>query len=187
VLIFSASHIASVGTQSYCVDLIAVMCGLAKDYDNNILVAQAPPMLLQGTKNPALVRSLLETSAWAKAHMELVDHFPMRGFDNALFVLQETNLGTAQPNYESKLRLPVHTDRLVNSFESWSSYGWTYKATILPITEAREQTIVLAVLEELETKFSLDLDLCPLPSPYKGGQQETTCSNRQWILDCQQQ
>ena len=64
ILIFSASHLASVGLTAYIEDLVAANRRIFGVLGSGIYFTWAPPLLLSGTCNSDLIISISALTAW---------------------------------------------------------------------------------------------------------------------------
>jgi hypothetical protein len=59
-LLFSASHLANVGTAAYIEDYMAASRRLKDKFGNQTRVGPLPPLMLAGCDNSQLIRSIYE-------------------------------------------------------------------------------------------------------------------------------
>jgi hypothetical protein len=68
ILAFSAAHLANVGVEQYAMDLVALEDKIKKKFGHETIFQPLPPVLLGGTENVNLIRSLFELSMWIEEY-----------------------------------------------------------------------------------------------------------------------
>ncbi len=108
LLIGSASHLARFGTAAYLEEYVKTVNRIAETIPG-ATVAHAPLLLLNGSNNPALIRSMLELSNWLLA---IEGENGEAGFDFSSItntwtdLLHSCSIGATQANYAISMVLP---------------------------------------------------------------------------------
>ena len=66
ILIGSASHLGNVGSAVYAEELVQINMRLAQMFDGTIFFVPCPPMMMDGSSDPALIRGIFEIAAWLR-------------------------------------------------------------------------------------------------------------------------
>ena len=66
ILIGSASHLGNVGSAVYAEELVQINMRLAQMFDGTIYFVPCPPMMVDGSSDPALIRGIFEIAAWLR-------------------------------------------------------------------------------------------------------------------------
>ena len=167
VILSSATHLSDVGTAGYAEDLVRAARHLHSTFQGKICVRLGCPLLLNGTNDPALIRSVFEISSWIDSVRNKEEGFPDSVFKLVLLSLRNLGSGGSQPPYRLKLRLPVS----LQTFEkqTWASDGWVdIPNAIKPMDKQTEKQIIEALVAELNLKFPVHLDPSPETEPQPG-------------------
>jgi hypothetical protein len=66
ILIFSASHLAAVGTTEYAEEFLVFMMIIKERLGKATIVLPLPPILLGGCNRPDLLRNMFELISWTE-------------------------------------------------------------------------------------------------------------------------
>jgi hypothetical protein len=125
-------------------------------FRNRIDVKHGVSVLLAGCETGRVIRSLAELDAWL-ASLPDMESFPANARHAALLALKNAGTGQ-QPVYEQRLRMP----KSLQNFEknTWHSSGWAdLPLTVAPLDAAAEKDIIETLISELNSTYSLNLDL----------------------------
>jgi len=124
VLLASANHLGSVGAAAYADER-----GLRVRLGGCIDVRHGLPLLMDGSDSPHLIRSLYEVGDWLGNLKNKGERFPLCSYKKMLEISTGTLTGTVtaakQPEYETRLRLPV-------SLYEFESKIWASRFSDLP-------------------------------------------------------
>ena len=66
ILIGSASHLGNIGPAVYAEEVVQINLRLAQMFDGTIFFIPCPPMMVDGSCDPTLIRAILEIAAWLR-------------------------------------------------------------------------------------------------------------------------
>lgn len=159
VLIFSASQLSRVGTAAYCEEFVAAKMKLVSAVPG-LIVGPLPPLLMAGASCARTIRSTIEMAAWATMVMKDEDGFLEDTFGRVVEHIKLMGNGV-QADYDHQLKLPTtSSNTLIKAI--WSSGGWgALPSTLPPLGKTLERSAILSLLEEVNLKLALCLDLDP--------------------------
>ena len=171
ILLNSVSHLARVGVSAYVTDFFAAAQKIKQLTGAD--VRPAPFILMGGTNDPVLIRSLVDLASWQKLYHCGDDLFPNAAICSSVRALAELGLGSCQPRVECRYELPL-------SIRSNQSVVWVSDdLSRLPygsenISVELEQKIVCELINFLNSALAIDLDPAPIQNrlvepPRSGG------------------
>ena len=69
ILLGSASHLGNVGPSLYAEELVQIRQRFNTIFDGTVFLIPCPPMMVDGSSDPTLVRAILEIAAWLRSIM----------------------------------------------------------------------------------------------------------------------
>jgi hypothetical protein len=162
ILAFSAAHLANVGVEQNVRDLVALEDKIKKKFRQETIFQPLPPVLLGGTDNTNLIRSLFKLSMWVEQYY-VGDNCLDKTNMLARCILMELGRGEMSNIEMRRYALPV-----INSSQAtrvWVSGGHDSRAVpciISPLTHSMETKYVAGLVEEIRAKMALDLDPQPM-------------------------
>jgi hypothetical protein len=165
ILLFSAAHLANVGISAYIEDHVKLGESIINKHGKEVKVGLLPPLLLAGCPHSSTCREIFELLAWAKTYYDQSDVYLEKSFETAKEILLETGIGQQQYLEVKRMRLPAHHSSAATTL--WHSGGNadgvnnTLPKAIKPTNEAKEERLVITMLEELRSNLALDLDTNP--------------------------
>jgi hypothetical protein len=176
ILLLSATHLANVGLAQYTEDLLEASSKIKASVGKETICLPLPPLIMGGTDNVELVRSIFELMAWTESYY--IDHNNNTEETNnmVLDLLNEMADGEFATASSRRLTLPVNP----SGKRVWESGGNSSKALpcfLKPATQPQETRFVAKLIAELREKFGLNLDpqpshdrkLGPQPKPRRKG------------------
>jgi hypothetical protein len=162
ILAFSAAHLANVGVEQYARDLVAMETKIKEKYGHETVFQPLPPILLGGTDNSNLIRSLFELSMWVEFYYE-GDNSLERTNILSRAILMELGKGEISNIEMRRYSLPANSSK--QATRVWASGGQDSRAvpcTISALTHSMEAKFVNGLVEEIRAKMALDLDPQPI-------------------------
>ncbi len=160
---FSASHLATVGTAAYATNFANEVRRLRAVFGPNLTVAAAPPVLMNGTANPALIRSILELDGWLKT-LPREEHPLHNAWSTAINIIRTTSSGPPLMPIHLRLQLPGNTTRQTTprtfSSENWGNIGTEIKAT----READELAVWYQMAADIRVNLAIEVEEIPATS-----------------------
>ena len=152
-LIGLPSYLERVGLTAYARDLVKANLEIKKAIPN-CKMGQLPTVLLSGTSSPALVRALLDLTAWVKKISCNEDTTCMAAYVKSDKVMLELSTGKTQPPYGARHELPNSFDCPQTS--TWSNGGWEgLPKAIGHLDTNRETRIITAMLRDLNLRLAM--------------------------------
>jgi hypothetical protein len=169
VVITSLTHLGRVGTAVYASDLVKALTRLREAYGDSIRVLHGFPVIAGGLQDEACIRSLLEIEMWLKETDKRNLHRLPDTSDHLISTyLQhnaDSNASIDSINIQSNLhRTGIELPASLHSLAKVVIHcpGWENLSSELPIlTEDEERSFLSVMLEELNVKFALQLDVYP--------------------------
>jgi hypothetical protein len=161
VLSFSAAHLANVGLEQYTRDLITFEEKLLAKFGRETIFQPLPAILLGGTDNQDLIRSMLELSAWINIYY-VGDNFLEESVLRAKCILLE--LGEKEQQHIPSRRYSLPMKESSKATRVWASEGEDGAAmprTIKALTTSMEISYVQGLVKEIRAKMAIDLDSNP--------------------------
>jgi hypothetical protein len=122
IVLASAAHLASVGTQSYAADFVTACRCLLGQYRGEVEVCHGPFLFMEGFKDECLARGVLEIYAWLKGLKDertiLADTIEFAGMElmNSGMVREGASAAPC------RIRLPLSTK--IYEAKTFESCGW---------------------------------------------------------------
>jgi len=161
LVISSASHLAEVGLAGYTEELVRATKFLLNSFENKVSVRLGVPLLLDGSDDPVLIRSLCDLVAWSTEGLrDKKENFLDLSMKAMLVTLKNLGEGHIQKNHAIRHRLPVS----LCSFEkkTWTTIGCDdLHNGVKPMDSMNEKFLIEVIVKELNGCFPLNLD----PSP----------------------
>ena len=161
ILLASASHLGAVGLAGYAEDLVRAAKLIMSALSNSVTVRAGPLVLLGGTDDPALIRSMAEMVGWISNLKDTGEGFPGDTLKAAILGAKNLGGGGLQSTPAYKIRLPVS----LLSFEkkTWTSGGWDDLPNCIGTMDTgTEKFLIESLIGELNKSFPLNLD----PKPF---------------------
>ncbi len=171
VVLSSLTYLARVGTATYAEELVRSLARIRDAYASSVRIVHGFPVLIGGLDDESVIRSILEIELWLSDS----DKRRMHSLPNtsAHYISEWLKTGTDGTSASASASLPasdIHPRplKLPNSLHSlekgtYVSPGWEDLATCLPaLQEEDEKNLLGVIIEELNEKFALQLDLEPL-------------------------
>jgi len=155
VLLSSATHLAHAGAAAYAEDFVRASRLLTGGLGVSMEVRHGLPLLLEGSNDPFLLRSLHELGAWLGSLKRQGESFPTLAFGKMLAKLQAIDTTVFQPDLETRLKLPV----ALNSFEK-SVWGLKLKnvpVSVKKLKKEAEEELLQALIYEIKSNHSIPL------------------------------
>ena len=159
LLLSSVSHLARVGTESYCLELVSVINRLRKVIGHSSFVSPGPFIMGGGTNDKALIKSLIELYSWLSNLSEVAGICLLKM--SYLVCLESLKVHGSQDKVtdcgcSSRLSLPVS---LVSpQTVSWTSVVGNGLPSVLACSLAsEEERTVFTLLDELRSKLAFNL------------------------------
>jgi hypothetical protein len=163
LLLFSASHLADVGTAAYAEDYLEAEKKIKSKFGNLTRVGPLPPLLLDGTNSKQMIRSIFEIENWFTIYY----HGDLVFLEDSHVAAQEMliRLGEGKQSLEPwRIRLPGKDGKKV--YSSGGEDSRAVPCNIKPLTHLNEKELITGMIRELRSKLALDLD--PNPSFERG-------------------
>ena len=80
ILLGSASHLGNVGPSLYAEELVQIRQRFNTIFDGTVFLIPCPPMMVDGSSDPTLVRAILEIAAWLRSIMAGDNCYPANTF-----------------------------------------------------------------------------------------------------------
>ena len=160
VLIGSATYLASVGICGYADEFVEACQKVGSFLGDSCVVSAVPMVMLDGSRDPALIRSIVETNAWLEKIFDKVAGFPAESHRTVIECLGECGRDGFQNCYSTRVRLPCN--RFSKAKKTWACPSLvSLPEKIGPLPSVLEKKIVTSLLENLNLSMALDLDLAP--------------------------
>ncbi len=177
--------LARMGTAAYAEEVVRSFARLRDVYGGSIRVVHGFPIIIGGLEDETLIRSMREVERcfhdiYKKRQHSLPDTSSYLVTD---WLTCKKDKKTAADIHPRSLRLPTSLHSLEKG--TFVSPGWEDLATSLPILQEEDEGNFLGImLEELNSKFALQLDL--YPSTERSGQQAPDLTGEEpsisWLL-----
>jgi hypothetical protein len=161
------SSLARVGTAAYAEELVRALARIRDAYANSVRIVHGFPVLIGGLDDESVVRSILEIELWLADSDKRRMHSLPNTSAHYISEWLRTNKSDSGSDSDSATDIHPHPLKLPNSLHSlekgtYVSPGWEDLATCLPALQEEDEKKLLGVLiEELNEKFALQLDLEP--------------------------
>jgi hypothetical protein len=166
LVLSSASMLLRVGPAAYADAMVRAFARVREVYKSSVRVVHGFPVLVGGVENEVLVRSLLDIDLWLsdtdkKRNHSLADtsaHYTTEWY-------RQSKDSTTPHSTYGTYRIPYSMPHALHTTDKgpFTSPGWEDVATRLPpLQEEDESRLVGVLIEELNNKFALQLDLQPL-------------------------
>jgi hypothetical protein len=162
ILIFSGSHLANVGLETYVADLLKASNKIQAATGKETIVQPLPPIFLGGTTNAELIRSTFELMEWSKEYYGLDDCYLDDGHVTASAILSSQQEG--EPRVVDLRRYSLPANKNSSSMRVWASGGEERKAlpcSVKALTPTAEKEYLDSLIGELRARQALQLDLEP--------------------------
>jgi hypothetical protein len=161
ILAFSAAHLANVGVEQYARDLVAVETKIKEKYGHETVFQPLPPVLLGGTDNFNLIRSLFELSMWVEFYYEGDNSLEKTNILSRA-ILMEMGKGEKSDIEMRRYSLPAKGDKATRVWASGGQDSRAVPCKISALTHSMETKYVTGLVEEIRAKMALDLDRQPI-------------------------
>jgi hypothetical protein len=166
VVLASAAHLASFGTQSYAADFVTASRRLLGQYRGEVEVCHGPFLFMEGFKDECLARSVLEIYAWLTG---LKDERTILADTIEFARMELINSGMLREGASAapcRIRLPMST----KSYEAktFESGGWANLYGANPLSESTETEFLSCLHGELNLKFAMNLEESPVEDQQAG-------------------
>jgi hypothetical protein len=162
VVISSASHLGRSGTAAYAGDIVAAMNRIREAYGRSVRVVHGFPLIGGGLVDESTIRGLREIEYWlAEVDRRRQCSLPETSDYFITHFLTSKTTHTTNGNQRLALKLPTS----LHSSDSgiFVSPGWEDLPGSLPaLGEEDERAFLHVMLSELNNKFALQLDTCPV-------------------------
>ncbi len=170
VALSSTSMLLRVGLAAFAEQMVRSFARIRDAYKGSVRVVHGFPLLVEGVENEVLIRSLMDIYLWLtdvdkKRTHSLPD--TITHYNNTLY--KKT---CETPNTYGTHRIPYSLSHSLHSLDKgfFTSPGWEDVASRLPALQKEDEGALLGkMLEELNIKFALQLDL--KPSTDRSGQE----------------
>ncbi len=163
VCLWSASHLAEVGTASYATNLCNEARRIRAIFGTTLKIAAAPPVMVHGTDHPNLTRSILELEAWLQ-HLPREEHPLPTAWRAAVRTILDSAEGTEAPTPLQRFQLPTSL-YLQGQQKTVSSGNWaTIRERVPALGEAEERTILAAMANDIRDNLAIEIDDQPVTS-----------------------
>jgi hypothetical protein len=169
VVLSSVSLLARIGTAAYAEEVVRAFARIRDAYANSVRVVHGFPVLVRGLEDETIIRSMLEIELWLsdcdkrRIHSlpSTSEHFITEWLrTNKMQTDTDISTSAATDTHPHPLRLPHSLHSLEKG--TFISPGWEDMATSLPTLQEEDEKKFLGILlEELNEKFALQLDLEP--------------------------
>ena len=162
VMISSATRLAQLGLAGYAEEFVRATRMISASLARSVTVKAGPPVLLGGTDDPALLRSLFEFNSWIQSLSDNKENFLKMTMKLVLLTVRNTASSTTPS--ESQLCVRMLLPVSFYSFEKkiWSSGGWEgIPSGTLPLDSINKKSIVDTLIAELNTCFAVNLNDSP--------------------------
>ena len=160
ILLGSATYLATVGVSGYAEDFVEASLKLGKILDRTSVVAAVPIIMLDGTTDPALIRSVVEISAWFEKIFDKIAGFSVQAHRAVIECLAACGTGGVQRSYSERARLPCN--RLSKAKSTWACPSLiSLPEIMLPVPVEFEKKIIGLLINDLNISMALDLDTTP--------------------------
>jgi hypothetical protein len=159
VLLFSASHLAAVGTAAYCSDLVEATEMVKRRLGPETVGAALPPIFLNGCGDGPTIRSAVEVGMWAARFFN--ERTALKNtMKTATDIMAESGADGFLPATSRRLRLPYGGGGGQKVFVSDGTLPLPVK--LAAVTVSQEKRFFLALAEEVRASmaFNLDIQLC---------------------------
>ncbi len=176
VVIFSSlTHLSRVGTSVYAADIVKALSRLREAYGDSVRGLHGFPVMAGGLQDRCCIRALRKVEIWLSeadkrnqhtlptTSKKFIEHFLTTSTDEHSCNPSPTGTPPSNTNEHSfctgtELPASLHSHAKVNIH----CLGWEDLPSGLPILSAEEELSFLSVmLEELNKKFALQLDVSP--------------------------
>ncbi len=167
VVLSSLSYLARVGTAAYAEELVRAIARIRDAYANSVRIVHGFPVLIGGLDDESVIRSILEIELWLADSDKRRMHSLPNTSAHYISEWLRTNKADTVSDTDFASDTHPHPLKLPNSLHSlekgtYVSPGWDDMATSLPTLQEEDEKKLLGVLiEELNDKFALQLDLEP--------------------------
>jgi hypothetical protein len=167
VVLSSLTYLARVGTAAYAEELVRAIARIRDAYAGSVRIVHGFPVLIGGLDDESVIRSILEIELWLADSDKRRMHSLPSTSAHLISEWLRTNKPDPDSDSDSATDTHPHPLKLPNSLHSlekgtYVSPGWEDLATSLPTLQEEDEKKLLGVLiEELNEKFALQLDLEP--------------------------
>ena len=162
ILIGSASHLGNVGSAVYAEELVQINMRLAQMFDGTIFFVPCPPMMVDGSSDPALIRGIFEIAAWLRNVMGADSCFLPNSYRVMEDLLHKRGTGTTTAT-NVRMMLPAGLASINRT--RWDSGSTNLPAGVLPLSSEDEAALITTLIGELNANLKMDLDPSPDFSP----------------------
>jgi hypothetical protein len=160
ILVFSATFLATVGLELYTLEMQEAERRIHNVLGRETIFQPLPPILLGGTSDSNLIRSLFELIEWSTSFYAGNDYLEGSSL-KAKSILQDLGTGLRATLESRRYALPVRDDAKKKVWASVASDNMCIPISVKPLTAAMESDYVTGIIAEMKEKWALDLD----PSP----------------------
>jgi hypothetical protein len=159
ILIFSASFLQMVGLELYAAELVQAQNRIHSVLGKETICQPLPPVLLGGTDDQALIRSVWELITWSDQYFAGSDYLEKSSI-TAKKILQQLGTGVREALEARRYALPANKEK---TKRVWASEGEAraMPCAIRALTPNSETEYVRSLIAEIREKWALDLDPTP--------------------------
>jgi hypothetical protein len=179
VVLASASYLARVGAAAYAAEYVDVGRRLVGAMGGAIELTHGIPILLGGTDDSALIRSLVDLEHWleylggardiTRARRTFFKNILGRDiFAHSAVVLSPmlagppeapggTGTGTPEATVHQPMSLILPSDKSGNATATFRSTGYVLPSTVPPCTAEQERALVYALIEDINSLYMTNL------------------------------
>jgi hypothetical protein len=205
VVLASASYLASVGTATYAAEYVAVRRRLVGVMGGGIELTHGLPILLSGTEDGALIRSLVDLEHWlglthntrdiSRARRTLFTHILGRDIftehaDGGTGTPKATvrpgtdtpeaavRAGTPEASVHHPMRFSLPTNLHGTEYDTFMSPGYVLPCSVPPCSQQAEREILEALITDLNENYmtSLATEFCTSREGQSGSCEDETDS-----------
>ena len=139
------------GLAYYTEELVLVNKKLREMFSGEVVLLPCPFMLMEGSSNAALLRSIFELASWLKQVWGGDTYYLKASMDVVLTKLLENSTSTSAA---TPIRLMLPTSLVSDRKSRWDSGGANLPAGVLPLSKVDEKLILITLIEELENNLA---------------------------------
>jgi hypothetical protein len=163
VVLSSVSHLGRVGTAAYAADMVRALGRIHGVFGKSVRTVHGFPLLRGGgVQDESTVRGLREIELWL-AEVDKRRHCSLPATSD--YFIKHFTHDSTHPSRSGMTRMALKVPSSLHSPDSvtFVSPGWEDLSRSLPaLVEGDEQSFLEVMLEELNVKFTLQLDPSPI-------------------------
>ena len=158
ILLGSASYLAEVGLQHYCEEFIRVRRRLLELTEGGGVVLPCPMLLMCGTDDPSLIRSIIELSSWFSSVLGEELCFVADALKESSRLLADGH----EKTYSHPYRVMLPVDFSSDLKTKWECVGLNLPGGSPPISPEAEEVVIKILVGLLSNRLGLRLDCCSI-------------------------